>query len=59
MNSITESMIFIMSPVKRHLLILLTIIIFCLLIIVGFPGSIEGFVGKFWDTALWIGGCFS
>ncbi len=50
---------FIMSSVKQHLLILLTIIIFCLLIIAVFPGSIEAFGAKFWDTALWIGGCFS
>ena len=48
-----------MNPVIQHLLFIALVLIACLAVILTFPESLEAFGAKFWDAALWVGGCFS
>ncbi|MEH6629326.1 MAG: hypothetical protein V7776_00780 [Halopseudomonas aestusnigri] len=48
-----------MKPLLKHLLVILSAMVICLAVILVFPESLEAFGAKFWDAALWVGGCFS
>ena len=46
------------SP-KYHILFMGLLLLACLGLFLAVPGVMEAYATRFWDAALWVGGCFS
>ncbi|MFD2204995.1 hypothetical protein [Kiloniella antarctica] len=48
-----------MKPFLSHLLVVVGLTLICFTTLLFFPELLDAFGKKFWDAALWVGGCFS